>query len=190
MRKSSLDDQISIQLTAYNNNLGLIKDLRRISLPKGYGEVEKRLEDRTLRARIVAEEAPPQFKGKPLFEYHIHDLQRKTTIKDKQTKQISLCNASGIRLEKELIIYGFNHYFTGRQREPVSRQPVSVTIKFRNSKENNLGMPLPAGIMRLYKKDTDGSQQFMGEDRIEHTAREAEVRLEIGEAFDVAAERV
>jgi hypothetical protein len=66
---------------------------------------------------------------------------------------------------------------------------VNVYIKLKNSKENKLGMPLPEGTMRLYKQDTDGSQQFIGEDKIKHTPKDEEVRLKIGEAFDVVAER-
>jgi len=67
---------------------------------------------------------------------------------------------------------------------------VNVYIKFKNSKENGLGIPLPAGIMRFYKEDSDGSLQFVGEDRIEHTPKGEEVKLKIGESFDVVAERI
>ena len=132
----------------------------------------------------------PQFQEKSFFEYHIYDLQRKTTIKDKQTKQISLLEAFDVGIEKELLVYGINSYYARRYREKIPRQPVNVYIKFKNSKNNNLGMPLPAGVMRLYKKDDDKSLQFIGEDRIDHTPKDEEVRLKTGQAFDVVAERV
>ena len=131
-----------------------------------------------------------QFKEKSFFEYHIYDLERKTTIKDNQTKQVSLLEASDIKTEKELLVYGLKRWYTRQYREDNPKQPVNVYIKFKNEKNNNLGMPLPAGIMRLYKEDDEKSLQFIGEDRIEHTPKDEEIRLKIGEAFDVVCERV
>lgn len=87
-------------------------------------------------------------------------------------------------------MYGAKRYFTGLYREQNLKQTVNVYVKFKNSKDNNLGMPLPAVIMRLYKKDDEESLQFIGEDRIEHTPKEEEAKLKIGEAFDVVAERI
>ncbi|MDY6844650.1 MAG: DUF4139 domain-containing protein, partial [Thermodesulfobacteriota bacterium] len=132
----------------------------------------------------------PQFEEKAFFEYHIYNLQRKTTIKDKQTKQVSLLEATGIGIQKDLVVYGIKSYFTRLYREKTPKQPVNVSIKFKNSQENNLGMPLPAGIMRLYKKDDDKSLQFIGEDTIVHTPKDEEISLKVGEAFDVVAERI
>ncbi|MBI5150089.1 MAG: DUF4139 domain-containing protein [Candidatus Omnitrophica bacterium] len=130
-----------------------------------------------------------QFAEQAFFEYHIYDLQRRTTIKDKQTKQISLLEASGIKAEKELLVYGQQYYFTQYYRDQHPKQKVSVYVKFKNSKENQLGMPLPAGVLRLYKKDSKDSLQFVGEDNIEHTPKDEEVKVKVGEAFDVVAER-
>jgi len=130
------------------------------------------------------------FEEKAFFEYHIYDLQRKTTIKNNQTKQVSLLSADGVGVKKEFLVYGVKSYFTRMYRDKNKKQPVGVYVKFKNSKENNLGMPLPEGIMRLYKKDADGSLQFIGEDRIDHTPKNEEIKLKIGEAFDVVAERI
>ena len=130
-----------------------------------------------------------QFAEQAFFEYHIYDLQRRTTIKDKQTKQISLLEASGIKAEKEFLLYGQQYYFTQYYQEQNPKQKVSVYVKFKNAQENQLGMPLPAGILRLYKQDSKGSLQFVGEDNIEHTPKDEEVKVKVGEAFDVAAER-
>ncbi len=132
----------------------------------------------------------PQFEEKAFFEYHIYDLQRKTTLKDKQTKQIRLLEAAGATVRKELIVDGADGYFSRSYAGQSLKQTVKVYVKFRNSKENSLGIPLPAGIMRLYKQDGDGSLQFVGEDKIDHTPKEEEVKLAIGEAFDVVAERI
>ncbi|MCA1961252.1 MAG: DUF4139 domain-containing protein [Desulfomonile sp.] len=126
---------------------------------------------------------------KPFFEYHLYDLQRTTTLKDNQTKQISLLDAGKVKMEKELLVYGAKHYLTMPIMEPIPRQPVTVHLKFKNSKENNMGIPLPAGIMRVYKADDSGGGRFAGEDRIEHTAKDEEVKLKLGRAFDVVAER-
>ncbi len=130
-----------------------------------------------------------QFSEQGFFEYHIYDLARRTTIKDKETKQISLLEANGIKLQKELLVYGVKSYFTAYYRPENPKQPVDVYIKFKNSKENQLGMPLPGGIIRLYKEDSAKSLQFIGENQIEHTPKDEEVKLKVGEAFDVVAER-
>jgi hypothetical protein len=132
----------------------------------------------------------PQFEEKPFFEYHIYDLQRETTIKDKQTKQVSLLEAAGVKIQKVFLAEGSQGIFTRYYQRNNSKQPVNVYIKFKNTEENNLGKPIPEGIMRLYKRDSEGSQLFIGEDRIDHTSVGEEISLKIGEVFDVIAERV
>lgn len=157
------------------------------------GEVH-RVEEKVYRHRLGMMRAKggmaSQFKEKTFFEYHIYNLQRKTTIKDKQTKQVSLLEAADVPSTKELLVYGIKSYYTRQYREENPKQPVNVYIKFKNSKSNNLGMPLPAGIMRLYKQDDEKSLQFIGEDKIEHTPKDEEIKLKLGEAFDVVAERI
>lgn len=130
------------------------------------------------------------FQEEAFFEYHIYDLQRPTTLKQMQTKQIGLLESEGIPVRKEFLLYGLQHYFTYRFQERIEKQPVKVTVRFKNEKESGLGMPLPAGIVRLYKRDGSGQLQLIGEDRIDHTPKDEEVRLEVGEAFDVVADRV
>ncbi len=144
---------------------------------------------RMMKTEVMELAAAPQFTEQGFFEYHIYDLGRRTTIKDKQTKQISLLEASGIKIQKELLVYGLKSYFVSYYRPQNPKQPVDVYIKFKNSKENQMGMPLPAGVMRLYKEDSAKSLQFIGEDNIEHTPKDEEVKLKVGEAFDVVAER-
>ncbi len=132
----------------------------------------------------------PQFQEKAFFEYHIYDLQRKTTIKDKQTKQISLLEASGVQAKKEFLVYGSSNYYFYAMPGQKQKQDVNVFVEFKNSQANHAGMPLPQGTVRMYKKDTDDSLQFIGEDNIQHTPKDETVRLKIGKAFDVVAERV
>jgi hypothetical protein len=148
--------------------------------------------DRRLRAKRTYVEkamAAPGFKEKEFFEYHIYNLQRKTTIKHNQTKQINLLDASAFAITKELLTKGQSWYYARHYRSDDTKQPVEVYVKFKNSRQNNLGMPLPAGIMRVYKRDSEGSQQFVGEDNIEHTPNNEEIKLKLGKAFDVVAER-
>jgi len=132
----------------------------------------------------------PQFEEEAFFEYHIYNLQRKTTVKDRQTKQVNLLEARGIVIGKELLVYGKKYYHSRKYAGQDMRQPVSVYVHFHNTQANHLGMPLPAGIMRLYKADADQSLQFIGEDRIDHTPDDEKIRLRIGQAFDVVAQRV
>jgi hypothetical protein len=139
--------------------------------------------------RIQAEEAVPQFEEKAFFEYHIYDLQRATTIKDRQTKQIRLFQAENIRILKEYLVGGTKSYFTRSYGTKKMTAPVNVYVRFRNDKAHNLGMPLPAGTIRVYKKDAGNSQQFIGEDTIQHTPRNEEIKLGLGKAFDIVAER-
>ena len=141
------------------------------------------------RSDMAMEAMAPQFVESGFFEYHIYDLQRPTTIKNNQTKQVNLLEATGAKVKKEMIVYGQNYYYIGSYMGQDLKDPVNVYIKFKNEEANNLGMPLPAGTMRMYKKDAQDSLQFIGEDMIKHTPKDEEVKLKIGEAFDVVVER-
>jgi hypothetical protein len=145
--------------------------------------------DRMLRVAERAAKAEPQFKEEEFFEYHIYTLQRLSTIKDNQTKQISLLTAEEVPVRKKLIFYGARYYYRGQYGEIMSNQKVGVFVELENKKDNNLGMPLPKGIVRVYKKDAEGSLQFVGEDMIDHTPKDEKVRIRLGEAFDVVGER-
>lgn len=146
---------------------------------------------KSMRATDMAGAAPqPQFQEQAFFEYHLYTLQRKATIKNNETKQISLLSAADFGIKKELVINGQPYYFQGYNNpgEPI-KEKVGVYIGFKNGKENGLGQPLPAGIVRVYKADSTGSQQFIGEDRIDHTPKDETIRIKLGDAFDVVAER-
>jgi hypothetical protein len=144
--------------------------------------------DRMMRAAkaAVSEE---QFREDEFFEYHIYTLQRKSTIKNNQTKQISLVSAADIPVQKELVYYGAQYYYRSRHGEKISNQKVGVFVEIANKKQNNLGMPLPKGTVRVYKHDREGSLQFVGEDRIDHTPKDEKVRVKLGDAFDVVGSR-
>mgnify|MGYP006278679931 FL=1 len=148
---------------------------------------ENRQQERLMKSMQAA--SAPQFEEESFFEYHLYDLQRKTTVKNRQTKQISLLTADGIALHKEYRVTGTKNAFLQKRGGRDHREPVKVFIGFKNSRDNNLGMPLPGGLVRLYKQDSAQSLQFIGEDSIDHTPKNERVRLLIGEAFDLVAER-
>ena len=147
-------------------------------------------EERQFLAKAMARPEADDFREEAFFEYHMYDLERPTTIKDRQTKQIRLLEASGVAVQKELCVVGPRHSFTRSLQGPSTKTPVTVYVTFRNDDANCLGIPLPAGVVRLYKEDSRGSQQFIGEDRIEHTPKDETIRLKTGEAFDVVSERL
>jgi hypothetical protein len=138
----------------------------------------------------AAKEASPQFKEESFFEYHLYTLDRRTTIKDNQTKQMTLLDANQIPLKKLFIFAGSPQYYYYQMNQGSNKQKVGVFLELENSKKNNLGMPLPKGTVRVYKEDKDGSLQFVGEDRIDHTPKDEKFKIKIGEAFDVVGERV
>ncbi len=137
-------------------------------------------------ARVVAEDTG--FREKEFFEYHLYTLQRPTTLNDRQQKQIELMRAPGFGVEKEFILKG-QHWYYRREQSGDTKLKVAVAVRLENSVENGLGMPLPKGTVRVYKNDDDGSAQFIGEDRIDHTPKNEEIVLTLGNAFDVAASR-
>jgi len=151
---------------------------------------EPEYRDRMLRyAMKEADISAPQFKEEEFFEYHIYTLQRETTVKDNQTKQINLVTADGIPVEKELVFQGNKYYYYSQYSEAMPGQKVGVYIEINNKKENNLGVPMPKGIVRVYKHDAEGSLQFIGEDKIDHTPKDEKIRVKLGDAFDVIATR-
>lgn len=123
-----------------------------------------------------------------LFEYHLYTLERPTSIADNQIKQVALMSAASVPVTKELLFEGQNYYYSGQYGELGQKLKAGVFVEFTNKGEG-LGIPLPKGIVRVYKKDGKGNAQFIGEDRIDHTPKNETVRLKLGEAFDVTADR-
>ena len=142
------------------------------------------------RPMAAAKEATPQFKEESFFEYHLYTLDRRTTIKDNQTKQMTLLDANQVPVRKLFIFSGAPQYFYYQMDQGSQKQKIGVFLELENSKKNNLGIPLPKGTIRAYKEDKDGSLQFVGEDRIDHTPKDEKFKIKIGEAFDVVGERV
>ncbi len=119
-----------------------------------------------------------QFQEKEFFEYHIYKLDRPSTIANNETKQISLFEAKDVSVKKKFL-FKSGGYGGGNK--------VQVIVEFENSENNNLGKPMPKGKFRVYKSDGE-SVEFIGEDMIDHTAKKENVKLKIGEAFDIVVE--
>jgi hypothetical protein len=135
-----------------------------------------------------AYQPPPQFVQENYFEYHLYTLQRTTTIANNQTKQVSLLSARHIPITKTLELRGSDSYYSSPTADLGADLKVGVYETFTN-KGGDLGIPLPGGNVRLYKNDSGGTSQFLGADTIDHTPRNEEVRLHLGDSFDVTANK-
>ena len=140
-------------------------------------------------AVALSEESLGGMAEESMFEYHLYTLGRPTTIKEKQSKQVALMQADSVQVKKEFVLDGQNYYYSNKAGDLGKKMKVGVFVELKNSKEAGIGQPLPAGIMRVYKKDSSGSLQFVGEDRIDHTPENETVRLKLGDAFDVTADK-
>lgn len=137
------------------------------------------------RAAVAADMAQESF-----GEYHLYTLGRKTTVANRETKQVSLLGGTGVAVRKQYVVLGRQAYYHNRQApgSPM-KEPVQVFFRFRNDEASGLGLPMPAGVVRVYQADSRGNLQFAGEDRIAHTPKDEELGIKIGTAFDVVAER-
>ncbi len=144
---------------------------------------------RPMAARVMDAAPKSSMAQESLFEYHLYTLQRPTTIANNQTKQVALLGAAGVPVTKELVLQGRDYYYRSSVGNIGQKMKVGVFVQFENREAARLGMPMPKGIVRVYKKDSAGNAQFVGEDRIDHTPKNERVRLKLGEAFDVTADK-
>jgi hypothetical protein len=186
------DDELSLKgWTTINNNSGATFSDTKLKLVAGdVNVVTPRMNRNTLKAMpmMAMEESYAMdmddgrgaggFGQESFFEYHLYSLDRKTTIKDNSSKQIELFNANDIAAEKE--------YVFDPQK---SHDKVRTIMNFKNEEENNLGMPIPKGVLRVYKNDKSGALQFIGEDNVDHTPKDEEIEIFLGNAFDVTVEK-
>ena len=137
------------------------------------------MEMKTMAANAVAEES--------LFEYHLYSLNNPTNLANNQTKQVSLLSASSVPVTKQFLLQGQDYYYNGSYGQIGEKIKVGVFVEFKNTEKAHLGMPLPKGIVRVYKNDSKGNAQFVGEDNIDHTPKNEDIRLKLGDAFDITA---
>ncbi len=129
------------------------------------------------------------FESETMFEYHLYTLKRRTTLKNNQTKQVSLLQAASVPCKKEYLIQGDSIAFRQSVGSAVQKMKTGVFLEIENKKANNLGIPLPKGVVRVYKQDSKGALQFAGEDSTDHIPENNTMRLKLGYAFDVTAEK-
>jgi len=173
------EDEKSLGLSAWvsiDNQSGATYPDAKIKLIAGEIHREEKAGPRPMLEMARAEGAP-RLEEKPFFEYHMYTLEGTSTIKEKEVKQIQLFPETTVPATK---VYNF---------DATKGSGVRVVMKFDNSKKAGLGIPLPAGTVRVFKSDVDKSLEFLGEDAIEHTPRDEEVKLYVGDAFDVVATR-
>lgn len=141
------------------------------------------------RMQTMAADAMPEMAEESLFEYHLYTLGHKTDVLQNQTKQVALLSASKIPVNKEFLLRGNQHYYYNRNGVIADKLKVGVYVEFENEKQHGLGIALPKGIVRVYKNDSSGNAQFIGEDRVDHTPKDETIRLKLGDAFDVTASK-
>jgi hypothetical protein len=172
--------------TAFKNaSLQLVAgDLHRVMAQNGMDEMK------AMGAIARAVPAPAPFQQESFSEYHLYSLNRRTSVFDQESKQISLLNASHFPVRKVYVVNGQAYYYRGSAQPgaPV-KDPVQVFYKFKNEEKAGLGMPLPAGTIRVYQQDSRSGSLFAGEDHIDHTPKDEDISLHIGNAFDIVAER-
>lgn len=139
-------------------------------------------------ARVTSDVYSTNVAQENFFEYHLYTLPRPTTILDKQTKQVALLAARGVPIRKTLELRGQPNYYQSAQADLGDKLPVGTYISFEN-KGGDLGIPLPAGVVRVYKADSHGLSEFAGADSIDHTPRFETARLFLGNSFDVTARK-
>ncbi|HSH96703.1 MAG: DUF4139 domain-containing protein [Methylophilaceae bacterium] len=140
------------------------------------------------KTEMVMDAAAPMAE-ESLLEYHLYTLDRTTSLAENQTKQVALLSASAVPVRKELLLQGSEYYYQSSYGDLGQKMKVGVFIQFDNKESSKLGMPLPKGILRVYKKDNAGNAQFVGEDSIDHTPKNETVRLKLGDSFDVTADK-
>ncbi|MDI6765956.1 MAG: DUF4139 domain-containing protein [Bacteroidota bacterium] len=186
-------------VTATNNSGTSFKDAG-LKLVAGDVNIVRQEFDRARpMMEFAAKAAEPQFAQTELFEYKLYTLKRRTDLKNNETKQIELISGKNATSKKVFIYdglsdqwrYWYKNYSYRDQGSfgQQSNQKVGVFVTFKNDEKSGLGIPLPKGKIRVYKRDDDGKEQFIGEDLIDHTPKDEELRLYLGNAFDIVGER-
>ncbi len=176
------EDDTQIDLNAWvniENNSGMTFEKAKLKLIAGDINQIERYKDFLKRSDGLFGDSESRFTGKEFFEYHLYTLKQPTTLADKENKQVALFEVDDIKVEK---IYS---YYNRESQVPTAK----VKVRFKNKKENNLGIPMPKGRVRMYKSDGE-SLQFLGDDWIYHTPRNEDITVTVGNAFDIPVNHV
>ncbi len=199
--KDDAKGDLNAWVTVVNNSGATYKDAKLklvagdvhrapVAAPRGRGSYMAKMS--------MAAEMDGGMSEKSFFEYHLYTLGRPTTLADNSSKQVEMASAAGFPVKKQFIYDGVQgvqwaDFYGEAYSDPgyglASGKKVSVFFELLNKKSEGLGIPLPKGRVRVYKKDDDGSLQLAGEDAIDHTPKDEKVRVKMGEAFDVVGER-
>jgi len=190
-----------------DNQTGKTFENARIKLMAGdVNKIQPGMNGRAITEMVVVNGAAgavgPPVTEKAFDEYHLYTLERTTTLRDRETKQVEFIRAKGVGT-KQIYIYdglkidanryngwGWENIRNDRYYGTESNPKIWVMREFVNSQANHLGMPLPKGRVRFYRRNDDGQIEFTGENVIDHTPRDETVRIYTGNAFDLAGERV
>ncbi len=188
------DDRLDLNgWVTLTNESGASYPQARLQLVAGdVNVVEDAAAARTMMKGTMAAEAAPApqpMREESLFEYHLYTLDRPTTIGENQKKQAALLQAEGVRCRKEFLLAGQEYYFSTSAGEIGKKMKIGVQVELVNDKAAGLGLAIPAGTVRVYKKDGGGFLQFVGEDKVDHTPEKETIRLHLGDAFDVTADK-
>jgi len=170
--------------TAFNNaRLQLVAgDLNRVRQ-----QLERRME---MDAVAAPQTAAGQMAQEAFSDYHLYTLGRRTTINNNETKQVSMLTGTGVPTLKRYVVNGQHYYYRNAQHPGAPlKDVVQVFYQFKNEQKGGLGVPMPAGTIRVYQADSKDGIHFVGEDRISHTPKDETINLKIGNAFDVICER-
>ena len=173
------------------NNSGTAFRHAQLQLVAGdLNRVKADLLNRTLEERVTVRAPAAQPMAQETFsDYHLYSLARKTTINNAETKQVTMLGATGFPVQKRYVVDGQSYYYRAARPGAPFKNDVQVFYQLKNEEKVGLGMPMPAGTVRVYQADSKGGLQFVGEDRIDHTPKDETLNLKIGNAFDVVCER-
>ena len=182
------DDRLDLRgfITLENESGTAYKDARVQLVAGDVNVVDSGMASGALQAPKISDAASLRPTEQALFEYHLYTLPRKTTVADNQTKQVDLLFAPHVAVTKTLELRGSPFYYRSRSADLGTRLKFGTYVTFRNA-GGALGIALPKGAVRVYKRDNGGQEQFVGSDSIDHTPKNETVRLHLGDAFDVTA---
>lgn len=193
------EDDANLDLTGWvtvDNRSGASYEETKLKLVAG--DIHLAAEEGRVVERMAYDAVPaaaPQVEERAFFEYHLYEVQRRVTVKDNQTKQVEFSSAVDVPVVKFFVYDGAPARFYGYAVDDpgygtVTDKKVAVMLEFVNGEEQGLGIALPKGKVRVYKKDVDGSELLIGEDSIDHTPKDEVIQLAMGNAFDIVGERV
>jgi len=183
LREDDSNGVLSSWVTLENNSGATYEDATVKLVAGDLNLVEEQQQIRPTEVLAMARAADqPAVTERGVFEYHLYEIEFPTTLRQNSMKQVTLRQPTEIEYQR---VYRFEH----REREAVEQENVDVGITFQNTSRNNLGIPLPAGVVRLMQEDVDGGEILVGEDRMQHTPRDEEIRLTAGKSFDIVGDR-